>query len=171
MSNSTQSRISRLRAPRVHITYDVEDGGAATNRELPMVAAVITDLSGDGSDPEDYAKRQFVEVEPGGLDALMRRIAPEVNVTVPDRLADESENKEISAALTFNSLDDFSPMGVATQLAQTRSLLETRRRLADLYGKIESNEGLDTILGDILADSEKQDQLRRELSEDSPDNA
>ena len=81
----------------------------------------------------------------------------------------------ISAELNFRSLDDFSPLGVATQIPQTRKLLETRGLLADLYGKVESSENLDGILGDILADEAKQSQLRSELgldddagSEDAP---
>ena len=146
--DSTQRRIGRQRAPRVHIRYDVEDGGATESRELPLVAGVISDLSGDGQDPVGYAQRQFVEVEPDGVEPLMARIAPTVKV----------------------ALDDFSPLGVAMQIPQTRKLLETRSLLADLYGKVESSENLDGILGDILADEVKQSQLRTELGlgEDDP---
>ena len=57
-------------------------------------------------------------------------------------------------------------MGVATQLPQTAKLLEARRRLADLYGKVEANDTLDGILGDVLANEDKQAQLRSELGID-----
>ena len=160
--DSTQSRIGRQRAPRVHIRYDVEDGGATESRELPLVAGVVSDLSGDGHDPVAYAQRQFVEVEPDGVEPLMARIAPTVKVTVDDKISGK-EDSLISAELNFRSLDDFSPLGVATQIPQTRKLLETRSLLADLYGKVESSENLDGILGDILADEGKQSQLRAEL--------
>ena len=172
--DSTQRRIGRQRAPRVHIRYDVEDGGATESRELPLVAGVVSDLSGDGHDPVAYAQRQFVEVEPDGVEPLMARIAPTVKVAVDDRISGR-EDSVISAELNFRSLDDFSPLGVATQIPQTRKLLETRGLLADLYGKVESSENLDGILGDILADEAKQSQLRSELgldddagSEDAP---
>ncbi|WP_032960409.1 type VI secretion system contractile sheath small subunit, partial [Bordetella hinzii] len=35
--SSLQKWVGRNRAPRVQITYDVENGGAIEKRELPMV--------------------------------------------------------------------------------------------------------------------------------------
>jgi len=34
---SLQKKLSRVRPPRVHITYDVETGGAIEKREIPFV--------------------------------------------------------------------------------------------------------------------------------------
>ena len=162
MSNSSQHRVGRVRPPRVQITYDVEDGGAVKSRELPLVMGVISDLSGDGEDPVEYGERSFVEVEDGGIDRLMKRIGPTLRFAVSDQISGEDDD-EIPVSLEFGSMDDFSPMGVATQLPQTAKLLEARRRLADLYGKVEANDKLDGILGDVLANEEKQAQLRSEL--------
>ena len=159
---SSQHRVGRVRPPRVQITYDVEDGGATETRELPMVVGVISDLSGDSDDPVAYKDRSFVEVEQGGVDQLMARIGPSVSVTVPDEISGEEE-QEIAVDLQFNSLDDFSPLGVAAQVPQTAKLLEARRRLADLYGKVEANDTLEGILGDVLADADKREELRRQL--------
>ena len=165
MADSSQQRVGRVRPPRVQITYDVEDGGATTTRELPLVAGVVSDLSGDANDPVEYGERQFVEVEQGRIDPLMKRIGPRLKFSVDDEISGR-EDAEIGVDLAFNSIDDFSPMGVAAQIPQTAKLLEARRRLADLYGKIESNETLDGILGEILADEDKQAQLRAELGMD-----
>ena len=170
MADSSQQRIGRVRPPRVQITYDVEDGGAMSTRELPLVAGVVSDLSGDGNDPVDYAERKFVEVEQGGVEKLMKRIGPTLKFSVPDELS-AAEGAEIGVELKFESIDDFSPMGVAAQIPQTAKLLEARRWLADLYGKIESNEKLDGILGEILSDDQKQAQLRVELGLDGKDDA
>src|ERR1700760_3306206 len=43
---SLQKDITRVRPPRVHLTYDVETGGAIQKKELPFVAGVLADLSG-----------------------------------------------------------------------------------------------------------------------------
>ena len=166
MADSSQHRVGRVRPPRVQITYDVEDGGANVSRELPLVAGVISNLSGDSDDPTPYQDRGFVEVEQGGVDRLMRRIGPTVQVTVPDEISGD-EGAEIGASLNFNSIDDFSPMGVATQIPQTAKLLELRRQLSDLYGKLEANNKLDGILGDVLANADKQAQLRTALGLES----
>ena len=165
MAGSSQHRVGRVRPPRVQITYDVEDGGASAARELPLVAGVVSSLSGDSDDPVEYAQRQFVEVEQGGVDSLMKRIGPTLKFTVPNEITG-TEGSELAADLSFESIDDFSPLGVASQLPETAKLLEARQRLADLYGKVESNERLDGILGDILSDDEKQAQLRAELGID-----
>ena len=161
--DSTQRRIGRQRAPRA-FTSATTSRTAARRRAAssPSSPRVISDLSGDGQDPVGYAQRQFVEVEPDGVEPLMARIAPTVKVAVDDRISGK-EDSVIGAELNFRSLDDFSPLGVAMQIPQTRKLLETRSLLADLYGKVESSENLDGILGDILADEAKQSQLRAEL--------
>ena len=163
MANSgSQHRVGRVRPPRVQITYDVEDGDATESRELPMVVGVVSDLSGDGDDPVDYRERSFVEVAQGGVDQFMARVAPKLSLDVADKLSDDEEG-ELKAELAFNTIDDFSPMGVAAQLPGTAKLLELRRQLADLYGKVEANDKLDGILGDVLADEDKRDQLSTEL--------
>lgn len=165
MTDSSQQRIGRVRPPRVQITYDVEDGGATSTRELPLVAGVVSDLSGDGNDPIDYVERDFVEVEQSGVQKLMERIAPTLKFSVPDAISGE-DGAEIGVELKFEDIDDFSPMGVAAQIPQTAKLLEARRWLADLYGKIESNEKLDGILGEVLSDEGKQAELRAALGLD-----
>ena len=170
MADSSQQRIGRVRPPRVQITYDVEDGGATSTRELPLVAGVVSDLSGDGNDPVDYAERKFVEVEQGGVEKFMKRVGPTLKFSVPDELSAQ-EGAEIGVELKFESIDDFAPMGVAAQIPQTAKLLEARRWLADLYGKIESNEKLDGILGEILSDDRKQAQLRVELGLNGEDDS
>ena len=162
MADSSQRRVGRVRPPRVQITYDVEDGDATTTRDLPMVAGIISDLSGDADDPATYNQRQFVEVEQGGVDRFMKRIRPTLQFSVSNELTGESGD-EIGVSLEFDSLDDFSPMGVASQIPQTAKLLEARRKLTDLFGKVEANDKLDGILGDILADADKQERLRSEL--------
>ena len=166
VAQSSQKKVGRVRPPRVQITYDVEDGGATVERELPMVAGVVSDLSGDSDDPTPYEQRNFLEVEQGGVDRLMKRIAPTVELTVPDEISGDGEDSEIAARLRFGSIDDFSPMGVAAQLPQTAKLLELRQQLSDLYGKVEANDKLDGILGKVLADSDKQAQLLSELGGD-----
>ena len=168
MADSSQQRVGRVRPPRVQITYDVEDGGATESRELPMVAGVVSDLSGDGEDPSVYAERRFVEVEQGGVDRLMGRIGPKLQFSVADQLTGK-EDQEIGVQLEFKSVDDFSPMGVAAQLPSTAKLLEARRQLTDLFGKVEANDKLDGILGSILADADKQASLRSALGMEEDD--
>ena len=164
MAESSQDRVGRVRPPRVDIRYEVEDGGATTSRELPLVAGIIADLTADADDPVEYRRREFIAIEAGGVDPLMRRLGPKLKLTVADRLSEESD-RELGLELRFQSMDDFSPAGLAAQIPQTAKLLEHRRALTDLYGKLESNERLDGMLDEVLEDPAKQERLRSELAE------
>ena len=53
-SESTQKKLSRVRPPRVQITYDVEVGGALEVKELPFVMGVMGDYSGHSREPVSY---------------------------------------------------------------------------------------------------------------------
>ncbi len=57
MSASIHEKLSRVRRPRVHITYEVETEGAQIVRELPFVVGVMGDFSGR-SEPAIAAVRR-----------------------------------------------------------------------------------------------------------------
>ena len=66
---STQHKLDRVRSPRVHITYDVETGGAIELKELPFVVGVLGDFTGQPTEPLPKLKdRKFVEVNPDNFD-------------------------------------------------------------------------------------------------------
>ena len=44
MPQSVQKKLERVRPPRVHVTYDVETGGAIEIKELPFVMGVLGDF-------------------------------------------------------------------------------------------------------------------------------
>ena len=58
---SINKKLARVRAPRVHITYDVETGGAIEKRESPFVVGVLADLSGQPEKPlPSMSQRKYV---------------------------------------------------------------------------------------------------------------
>ncbi|TAM23327.1 MAG: type VI secretion system contractile sheath small subunit, partial [Rhodanobacter sp.] len=44
---SIQKRLQKVRPPRVQLTYEVEKGDAIEQKELPFVAGVLGDFSGN----------------------------------------------------------------------------------------------------------------------------
>ena len=89
-------------------------------------------------------------------------IAGEDAEGVADHIVQPAAGK-IEVDLTFESLDDFSPDRVAKNAEPLRKLLELRGQLADLRGKVQSNEKLEEILLATLSDDEKRNQLKAEL--------
>jgi type VI secretion system protein ImpB len=165
MTDSTQKKISRIRPPRVQITYDVEVGGAVEKKELPFLVGVLADLSGrrDADRPLPKLKdRKFVEVDRDNFNEVMSGVAPRLAYQVPNSLQHDGSN--LAVALTFAEIDDFEPVQVLNQIAPLKKLYAARQKLTDLLTKLDGNDALDRLLGDVIASSDKQDELRAVLA-------
>ena len=160
---SVHKKLSRVRPPRVNISYEVETGGAIEEKELPFVMAVLGDFTGQPTEPLEKLKdRKFAEVTLDNFDEVLASMKPHLAFTVDNKLSDE-EGGKIAVDLNFKSLDDFSPDRVAQQVEPLQKLLELRTQLADLRGKIQSNDKLDEILQSALSDEEKLNKLKEEI--------
>lgn len=162
MSESYQTRLSRVRKPRVHITYEVETGGAAIERELPFVVGVLGDFAGDPTtELKPLAERKFVQIDRDNFNNVMARIAPGLNLRVENRLA--GDGTEMAVALQFKSIEDFDPARVAEQVPALKALLETRAKLRDLMSKVDRSDELEQLLEQVLQDKAKLASLSEEL--------
>jgi len=162
MSESFQKRRNRQRRTRVNIAYDVDTGDAIQQKELPFIMGVMADLSGDGaSELKDLKERSFVEIGPENFDKVLKRANPKLTYSVDNKLSDEGG--KLGVDIKFEEFEDFSPDKVAMQIEPLRELLEKRRQLADLKGKLASNYKLDQMLQEALGDEAKMAQLKAEL--------
>lgn len=152
MSDSLQKWMGRNRPPRVQITYDVEIGDAVEKKELPLVVGLLADLSGQPLvPPPKLRERRFVEIDRDNFNAVMARIAPRLDLSVPDTLKGEGNLK---VELQFNEFDQFHPEAVARQIPRLAKLVEARQQLRDLLGKLDGNDELDALLENILQNTE-----------------
>ena len=77
ISQSIHAKLSRVRKPRVHITYDVETEGAVIQKELPFVVGVIGDFSGKPTTPLPSLKdRKFVQIDRDNFNEVLERMRP-----------------------------------------------------------------------------------------------
>jgi len=161
---SVQSKLSRVRPPRVHITYDVEVGGAIEVKELPFVMGVLGDFTGQPTEAlPRLSERKFVEVTPDNFDDVLAKVRPHVAFSVPNRLSDDPNAGQIKVDLNFHELADFDPEQVAKQVQPLKDLLELRTKLSDLRGSLQGNAKLDDMLHDIVNNTEKRQRLSKEL--------
>lgn len=159
MSESVQKKLSRIRPPRVQITYDVETGGAIQKKELPLIVGIMADLAGQQDGPVTPIKsRKFIEIDRDNFNGVCASIAPRLDLTVPNRLKDE--DSKLKAELRFRKIDDFRPESIVQQLEPLRKLFEARQRLNDLIGKLDGNDDLDALLQDVAANTDKQQQIK-----------
>lgn len=161
---SIHKKLERVRSPRVHVTYDVEIGGAIEMKEIPFVAGVMADLSGMPAEPLPRIKdRRFVEITPDNFDKVLESMKPRVAFTVENELTDDPNAGNLGVDLTFKSIDDFSPEAVAQNVKPIADLLKLRTQLSDLIGSLQGNEKLEQLLQQLVSDPGKLDAARKEL--------
>jgi type VI secretion system protein ImpB len=158
MSDSLQNWVGRNRPPRVQITYDVETGGAIEKKELPMVVGLMADLSGQPLNPLPKLKeRRFVEIDRDNFTEVMTKIAPRLDLSVPDTYKGEGN---IKVELNFTEFAHFHPESIVAQVPRLSKLLEARQQLRDLLGKLDGNDELDALLENIVQNTEELKALK-----------
>lgn len=151
---STQKKLSRVRPPRVQITYDVEIGDAIETKELPFVLGVLGDYSGHPKAPLAKLKeRKFVDIDRDNFDDVLKGVGPRLNIRVDNQL--KKDGTQMGMELNFSKLEDFEPQNVVNQIEPLRKLLEVRTRLSDLRNKISGNDRFEELLDEIMHDTEK----------------
>jgi type VI secretion system protein ImpB len=150
---SLQKKLSRVRPPRVHITYDVETGGAIEKREIPFVAGVMADLSGQPDKPlPPLRDRKFVEIDKDNFDRVLGQINPRLAFKVDNRLSED--DTRLGVELRFQNMADFEPAAVAKQVPALRKLLELRGALHNLRTSLIGNDRLESLLQEVLTNQE-----------------
>jgi type VI secretion system protein ImpB len=164
---SIQHKIDRVRPPRVHITYDVEIGGAIELKELPFVVGVLGDFSGTPDEPLPRVKdRKIVEIDRDNFDQVLAAMKPRLAYRVDNKLT--NDGSKMGVELRFKSLDDFHPDNVVQQVDPLRKLVDARRKLSDLLSKMDGNDKLEEMLNNIVADAGAQQQLSAALGLETP---
>lgn len=159
---SIHDKLSRVRKPRVHITYDVETEGAMVKKELPFVVGVMGDFSGNNNDnPKPLKDRRFVQIDRDNFDDVLRRMSPKLRLKVDNKLA--GDDSQMSVELAFNAMGDFQPASIVNQVEPLRQLMETRNKLRDLMTKVDRSEELEDLLERVLNNADELQKLNADL--------
>lgn len=171
MAGAFQDKLNRVRRPRVQIVYDVETNGAMEQKELPFVVGVMASLSGHRDEKElgPLRDRKFVEIDRDNINQVMADVAPALNLSVNNTLADDGS--KLRVAMKFNHMDDFDPANVANQVPALKELLDMRKRLDEVLSRISTNTQLEEVLSEVLANTEKVNALAKQLGIESGDAA
>jgi type VI secretion system protein ImpB len=164
-SASIHDKLTRVRRPRVHITYQVETEGARVQRELPFVMGVMGDFS--GNQPTQKMKplkdRRFVAIDRDNFNEVMTKFAPGLGFRVKNTLKDDGS--EMAVALKFDSMADFEPAKIVDQVDPLKKLMEARDKLRDLLTKVDRSDELENLLEKVLKETEGMQRLKAELGE------
>lgn len=159
---SIHDKLERVRKPRVHITYEVETGGAVVQKELPFVVGVMGDFSGDPTEPLKPLKdRKFVQIDRDNFNQVLARMTPGVKMKVDNTLA--GDDSQMAVELKFKSIEDFEPGRIVDQVEPLRKLMETRNKLRDLMTKVDRSEDLENLLEQVLQNKEDISRMAGDL--------
>ncbi|HKA07563.1 MAG TPA: type VI secretion system contractile sheath small subunit [Gemmataceae bacterium] len=159
---SIHDKLERVRKPRVHITYQVETGGASVEKELPFVVGVLGDFSGNPTEPLKPLKdRKFIQIDRDNFNDVMQRMTPGVNLKVENTL--KGDGSQMAVNLKFSNIDDFTPGKIVDQVEPLKKMLETRNKLRDLLSKADRSEDLEAVLEKVLSNTENVKQLATEV--------
>jgi type VI secretion system protein ImpB len=139
----------------------VEVGDATEKKELPFVAGIMADLSGDPEEPLARVKdRKFVEIDRDNFNEVLDSCKPRIEFNVENTLTGDGK---MNVELNFSHMDDFTPTKIIDQVEPLRKLLEARVRLKDLTSKLDGNDDLDSLLQQVINNTEDQTQLKEQL--------
>jgi type VI secretion system protein ImpB len=144
-----QKFIGESRAPRVQIEYDVEVYGSQKKVELPFVAGVLADLSGDNRvSLPSIEERRFQDIDVENLDDRMGQIAPSLSYHVKNVLTDDGTLIPID--LTFTSMESFEPAAVVKRIPELSAMLEARNRMKELLTYMDGKLAAEDVIHELL---------------------
>mgnify|MGYP000382094881 CR=1 FL=1 len=161
--DSVYKKIDKVRKPRVHISYELENGGQTEKKELPFVVGVMGDYSGHSDQAKvSFKERKFINIDGDNFNQVMQKMSPELRIKVANQLVEEAD-QELAVELKFNSMDDFEPDRIAEQVPALKKLLDIRSQLRDLVSKADRSDELEGLLEQVLQDNEQIKALAGEL--------
>lgn len=162
MVESVQKKLLRVRPPRVRITYDVHTGGAIEKRELPFIAGIFADLSGERDSladpvfPPSIKERKMVDIDRDNFNEVLRQSQPRLSLKNVDNLivpgSDPAKPAKIAKPITFGSMADFDPIRIIDKIEVTREVFAQRKLLREVQARSEVTDAIVVALDEACTE-------------------
>lgn len=162
MADTFQNEVPKA---RINLKLSLHTGGAQKKVELPLKLLTVGDFS-NGKEDLPLSEREKINVNKNNFNSVLSEFNPEVNLTVPNTMADDGSEENIK--LKFSDIKDFEPEQVARQIPQLRAMLAMRNLLRDLKSNLLDNATFRKELEKILRDPALSQELRDEMSALAP---
>lgn len=138
MIDNIQHKLSKIRRPRVNITYDVETEDAIIMKSLPCIIGIIADITGYRPDIfEAYETRKFIFINQFNFNEILISAKPAVMVNTILESGDQD-----SYLLEIKKMEDFDPLNIINNIPVLNELWIKKRKLKDLLVKISNSSKL-----------------------------
>lgn len=147
---------------RINVTFKPATGGAQEEVELPLKVMVIGDFL-HRFDERSLDDRKPVSINKSNFADVMAKQNLSIEAAVPNKLLDTEEESDISMKLSFNSMRDFEPEGVASQVPEVNKLMALREALVSLKGPLGNIPAFRKAIEEVLSDDRQRDAVMQEL--------
>ena len=146
---------------RVNIVYKPATGDAQQEVELPLKVLVMGDYTMRDDDSQ-LESRKPINIDKDNFNEVMKGQKLKLDVGVANKLSDDPEAK-INASLKFNSLADFNPDSIVSQVPELKKLIEMRDALKALKGPLGNVPAFQKKLKELVTDEGTRERLLKEL--------
>lgn len=133
---------------RITLTYRTDVQGEPEDVVLPFRILILGDLSkGTSKDRKTYEldKRQIRGLDGKNLNAVIKDMAMELNLEVPDKIG-QSATGMTKVQLKLSSMKSFAPAEVAQQVPKIKSLLTLKKLLLEAQASVDNSKAFRTML-------------------------
>ncbi|MDR1041850.1 MAG: type VI secretion system contractile sheath small subunit [Deltaproteobacteria bacterium] len=141
---------------RVNIFYSSRED-ERSEVELPFKVLVMGDFT-LAEDETPLNERESIPVNAENLNAVMRALAPRIEMSVRDILRGDADSR-IPVRLGFESLEDFTPKRIAEAIGPLREAAALRRRLLEARKALSDRPELVKDLKALLAKDGARERL------------
>ncbi len=151
---------------RVNLFLEVQDGGAAKKKELPLRTLALGDYTGRPDDTP-LEERKPINITKDNFEQVLKSMDVNAELIVADKL--KGGDEEMKVDLKFDSMKSFKPEEVAKQVPSVARLLAMRNLLQDLRNRVVSASDFRKQLDAVVKDPEALKALQADLDRLMPD--
>ncbi len=146
---------------RINISYKPAAGNAKERVELPFKLLVLGDFT-QQSDERTVEDRSLLNVNRHNFNEVMKDMDLTLNLSVANKLR-EGDDEQVSIELKIDSLDDFEPDNIISQVEELKQVMELREALKSLKGPLGNSPQMRKQIQALLTDSDARAALRKEI--------
>lgn len=146
---------------RVNIVYKPETGDAKEEVELPLKLLVVGDFT-QQSDERMVEDRDPVSIDKDNFNEVLKGQNLELNIGVANKLGDDPD-AQMALNLKFDSLKDFDPDQIISQVPELQKLMELREALKALKSPLSNVPEFRKKVQSLVKDEGARERLLKEL--------
>lgn len=150
---------------RINITYKPATGDAQEEIELPLRLLVMGDFT-SREDDVPLEKKEPLSVNKDTFDQVLKSRNLGLEFSVPNPQNEGDEDNEMQVSLKFESIKDFEPDQIISQVPELKQLADLRSAIASLKGPLSNIPEFRKRITEITGNEEKRDLLLKELGID-----